>query len=88
MPEKYRKQWENLSEAKQNQIKAQSKLYPLNTQYQIDNFWQTRDLRPSQVVLESINESKSAAVDTPSSSVNNEYLNYIKETVARKMGRD
>lgn len=87
MPEKYRKQWENLSEARQNQIKAQSKLYPLNTQYQIDNFWQTRDLRPSQVVMESINENKLPASNVNESAVNNDYLNYIKETVARKMGR-
>lgn len=87
MPEKYQKQWENLSEARQNQIKAQSKLYPLNTQYQIDNFWQTRDLRPSQVALETINENATLAAETKNDSGNSEYLNYIKETVARKMGR-
>ena len=87
MPEKYQKQWENLSEARQNQIKAQSKLYPLNTQYQIDNFWQTRDLRPSQVALETINENATLAAETKNDSANSEYLNYIKETVARKMGR-
>ena len=86
MPEKFKAKWENLSEARQNQIKAQSNLYPLNTQYQIDNFWQTRDLRPSQVALETINENKVAAVEAPKT-VDSEYLNYIKETVARKMGR-
>jgi hypothetical protein len=38
MPEKFRGKWENLSEVKQNQIIAESKFYPLNTQYQINNF--------------------------------------------------
>jgi len=87
MPEKFRKQWENLSEARQSQIKSQSKHYPLNTQYQIDNFWQTRDLRASQVVLEAINENATAAQDAPKSSVNQDYLESIREQVARKMGR-
>jgi hypothetical protein len=36
--------------------------------------------------MESINENKVAAVQAPTT-VDSEYLNYIKETVARKMGR-
>ena len=58
MPEKYKSKWENLSESRQEQIIAESKFYPLNTSYQINNFWQTRDLRTSQVQLEKLNESK------------------------------
>lgn len=89
MPEKYRKQWEALSESQKGSISAQSNYYPLNTQYQIDNFWQTRDLRPVQVNLQTINEGKLAADEAPvNESSNNEYLEHIRATVARKMGRE
>lgn len=74
MPERFRNKWNDLSESKQSQIIAESKFYPLNTQYQINNFWQTRDLRPSQVQLEKINESKSA-----SESVNQKQQSFISE---------
>jgi len=89
MPEKYRKQWEALTESQKASISAQSNYYPLNTQYQIDNFWQTRDLRPVQMNLETINESKLAADEARvNESSNNEYLEHIRATVARKMGRE
>jgi len=89
MPEKYRKQWEALTESQKASISAQSNYYPLNTQYQIDNFWQTRDLRPVQMNLETINESKLAADEASvNESTNNEYLEHIRATVARKMGRE
>merc|ERR1711871_108107 len=47
MPAEYKEAWDNLSEARQSQIIAESKFYSLNTQYKIDNFWQTRDMRQS-----------------------------------------
>ena len=87
MPEKYMKQWEALSESHRNAIVAQSNLYPLNTQYQIDNFWQTRDLRPVQVSLQTINESKVASEEVVNES-QNAYLESIRASVARKMGRE
>lgn len=61
MPEKFRAKWDNLSEARQAQIIAESKFHPVNNQYGINNFWSTRDLRDTQIVTESINESKTAA---------------------------
>jgi len=61
MPEKFRAKWDNLSEARQAQIIAESKFHPVNNQYRINNFWSTRDLRDTQIVTESINESKTAA---------------------------
>jgi hypothetical protein len=61
MPEKFRMKWEQLKGDRKSQIIAESKFYTLNTPYAINNFWQTRDLRNSQVTLESITESKSAA---------------------------
>ena len=61
MPEKFRSKWDNLSENRQQQIIAESKFHSLNTPYAIGNFWQTRDMRSTQMNLESINESKTAA---------------------------
>jgi hypothetical protein len=61
MPEKYNERWSNLSEARQTQIIAESKFHSTNNQYSINNFWATRDLRNTQVELEAVNESKTAA---------------------------
>jgi len=61
MPEKYRDKWEALSENRKEQIIAESKFHSLSTPYAINNFWQTRDLRDTQMKLESINEAKTAA---------------------------
>ena len=61
MPAEYKETWEVLSEGKKNQIAAQSKYFTLNTEYQVRNFWETRDLREStskMEKLEAINESK------------------------------
>ena len=62
MPTEYSEAWTNLTEAKQNQIVAQAKYHTLNTEYQVANFWQTRDLRDTAVVLEKVVPLKRAAV--------------------------
>jgi hypothetical protein len=61
MPEKFHTKWEALPANRQEQIIAESKFHSLNTPYAINNFWQTRDMRSTQMSLESINESKTAA---------------------------
>jgi len=61
MPEKYADKWNSLSENRKEQIIAESKFHSLSTPYAINNFWQTRDLRDTQMNLEAINESKTAA---------------------------
>ena len=61
MPEKFRSKWDNLSENRKEQIISESRFHPVGNQYGINNFWQTRDLRDTQMNLESINESKTAA---------------------------
>ena len=61
MPAEYKETWEALSEGKQNQIKAQANYHKLETEYQVRNFWQTRDLResaPKMEKLEMVAESK------------------------------
>ena len=65
MPSEYTEAWANLSEAKQNQIIAQAKYHTLNTEYQVANFWQTRDLRDTRVEMEKVamvNEAKAEEV--------------------------
>jgi|TARA_R110002074_G_scaffold21927_2_gene67593 hypothetical protein len=62
MPTEYKEAWANLSEAKKNQITAQSKYKTLNTEYQVTNFWQTRDLREAPVRMEKVEMVKESKV--------------------------
>ena len=60
MPTEYKEKFEALSESKQAQIKAQANYHTLKTEYQVRNFWETRDLREVKVDLEklaAVNES-------------------------------
>jgi methyl-accepting chemotaxis protein len=61
MPVEYKDSWNNLSNSRKTEIVAESRRYNLATDYQLNNFWQTRDLRNTQVQVERINESKVAA---------------------------
>lgn len=54
MPAEYTAAWTNLSESKQSEITAQAKYHTLNTEYQVANFWQTRDLRDTKVEMEKV----------------------------------
>ena len=61
-PAEYKEKFEALSESKQNQIKAQSKYHTLKTEYQVRNFWETRDLREVKVDLEKLAPVNESAV--------------------------
>ena len=61
MPEKFRSKWDNLSENRKEQIISESRFHPVGNQYGINNFWATRDLRDTQMNLETLNENKTAA---------------------------
>ena len=63
MPNEYKAAWSNLSTARKNEIVAESTRYNLSTEYLINNFWQSRDLRNKQVQVERINESKTAVTE-------------------------
>ena len=54
MPIEYKETWSALSESKKNQILAQAKYHKLETEYQVANFWQTRDLREVAPVMEKV----------------------------------
>ena len=62
MPAEYREKFEALTESKQNQIKAQANYHTLNTEYQVRNFWETRDLREVKVDLEKLAPVNESAV--------------------------
>merc|ERR1711943_183812 len=47
MPGKYKSSWDSLNESQKTAIKAQASMRNLDTQYKIDNFWSSRDLRGS-----------------------------------------
>ncbi len=59
MPVEYAPLWESLSTDEKNRIVAQSKMYRLDTPYQIRNFWSTRGLETVKGRSVSLNESKS-----------------------------
>ena len=85
MPSEYKEKWETLSEKKKNQITAQSKSHKLDTEYQVRNFWQTRDLRevaPVMEKVEMINESKKE--ETKKLPYN---LDGVKESIAKKFNK-
>jgi|LakMenE01Jun11ns_1017448.scaffolds.fasta_scaffold9912763_2 hypothetical protein len=87
MPEKYKAKWESLNESQRSSILAQSKFWPLNTQYQIDNFWQTRDLRTVKV-NSPVNESSVAplAPEDKNAAVN-EQLENIKNAIKARFDK-
>jgi methyl-accepting chemotaxis protein len=82
MPEKYLEKWTALSNADHSRIVAESNFFPLNTPYQINNFWQTRDLRASKLTMQPLNESKTAA---ESSNIEKPMVNpdYAKDLVEK-----
>ena len=89
MPSKYNEKWNNLSKVRQDQIIAESNYHPLNTEYQINNFWATRDLRSSQVSMEQLNENKTAAEQAVEKKplVNESYANALIEKVRFNLGK-
>tara|TARA_R100000908_G_scaffold44133_1_gene20781 strand:+ start:3844 stop:5535 length:1692 start_codon:yes stop_codon:yes gene_type:complete len=89
MPSKYNEKWNDLSKIRQDQIIAESNYFPLNTEYQINNFWATRDLRSSQVSMEQLNENKTAAEQSVEKKplVNENYANALIEKVKFNLGK-
>ena len=85
MPEEYKAKWESLSEKKKNQITAQSKTHKLESEYQVRNFWQTRDLRevaPVMEKVEMITESKKEETKKLPYS-----LDGVKESIAKRFNK-
>ena len=89
MPEKFQEKWNNLSENRKQQIISESRFHPVNNQYGINNFWSTRDLRDTQIVTESINESKTAAESTKTKEplINESFRSDLVEKMKFRLGR-
>jgi len=61
MPVEYMSLWESASADLKDRISRQAKMFRLETDYQVKNFWQTRGLgKPSEETNSPINESKMA----------------------------
>lgn len=89
MPEKFKEKWNNLSENRKEQIISESRFHPVNNQYGINNFWATRDLRDTQIITESINESKTAAesATTKEPLVNESFKNDLVNKMKFRLNR-
>lgn len=85
MDESYKELWSSLSEARQAGIKAQAAYYPLDTQEQINHFWSTRDLRPTQVKIEQIQEN--ANDETPEGLVSKQVLDNYAEQIKKRFNK-
>ena len=85
----YKEAWENLTESQQAVIIAQSKYHKLDTQYEIDNFWTTRDLRPIKKEFESLNENDKylSVQNNNNDTISTEYLENIKNNIAKRFNK-
>jgi hypothetical protein len=86
MPDEYKESWNNLTESQQYVIKTEATRYPLNTQYQINNFWQTRDLRSRKVVFEKVNENATLVVES-NSIVSQDKLDFYAQELKKRFGK-
>ena len=64
MPTRFLSSWNSLTESQKNAIKAQASTRVLESQYQIDNFWETRDLRG--VKIDTLNENVNSPINESS----------------------
>lgn len=80
MPKEYRETYNALSESKKNQLLAQSKYFRLETEYQVRNFWQTRDLREFAPVIERVEMIKESTEEV-------KQLPYNMEGVAEALNK-
>jgi len=84
MPNRYAEAWNSLNESQKNAIKAQASVRVLDTQYQIDSFWSSRDLRVTKVEsttpVAPINES--SKYETPT-----EYMDTVASELKRRFKR-
>ena len=87
-PEKFDSLWESLNEDSKNSIKSQATMRDLDTQYKIDHFWATRDLRgsdPSEQIDESkqmVHESESSTYETKGA-----YMDSVTEGLKQRFNR-
>jgi hypothetical protein len=75
MPSKYQESFANLNESAQETIKLQASVLNLDSQYKIDHFWSTRDLRSTKV--NSVNESQDSLITESKPTENTTYMDAV-----------
>lgn len=88
MPEKFKSSWDSLNESSQAAVKAQASVRNLDTQYKIDHFWSTRDLRASNP-SEQIDETKTLNESSDSSKyeTSNVYMDTVMEGLKKRFNK-
>ena len=88
MPEKYKSSWDSLNESQKASVKAQASVRNLDTQYKIDHFWSTRDLRASNP-SEQIDETKSLNESDDSSKyeTSSAYMDTVTEGLKKRFNK-
>ena len=90
MPVEYVPIWESMNSDDKNRIVAQSKMYRLDTAYQIKNFWSTRGLEEMKGKVTNLNESAATKFDITQANdlgYDNNYVNSIANQLANKFNR-
>lgn len=92
MPDEYKEAWERLDEGHKSSIMAQAQLRNLETEYQIRNFWSTRNLGVEPIGLQKLNENqkseaKSESGPTTSMGYSSDYVNNVAKMLDGKFGR-
>jgi hypothetical protein len=87
MPVEYLPVWESATPTVKDRIIRQAKLYNLQSDYQIKNFWQTRGLdKPADVANAELNESKREELNADKINAlgySNDYVKMIGESMNR-----
>ena len=87
MPEQFKATWESLSDARKSELLEEAKFYKLNTANEIAYFWQTRDMRERQQVVERLDTDSARMWNTEANMKEQEdYIGSIMGQVKRRMG--
>ncbi len=86
MPENYAPIWESLNEGQKQSIIAQSAFYRLETPYQINNFWSTRNLRKETVTMQRLDENQQAHAlpQSTTRAYGSDYLNWVAQSLEKR----
>lgn len=89
MPVEFVPIWESMNTDEKNRILAQSKMYRLETAYQIKNFWSTRGLDEMKGKTANLNESANRFDVSKANDLgyDNDYVNNIANQLANRFNR-
>jgi hypothetical protein len=87
MPSKYREAWNGLNESQKNAIKAQASVRNLDTQYKIDDFWSTRDLRTVKVETPLTESNETVIEESPKYVTPSTYMQTVEDELRRRFKR-